>query len=438
MSFKTISAILRGDWLLSPEYVQQHTALLVNMLNGDFAALQDDRDENAGITEIAHAAAGAPAVYKVRPYTAASDLPAGSIAVIDIIGPVTKYGGMCSFGSADHAATLNRMASAPNVAGIILNIDSPGGQVSGTSMLADAITAAKTKKPVVAFVDDGMAASAAMWFGSAASELFITKNSAVGSIGVFTTLMDLYGYAEKMGLKVRDIYAPESSDKNGEHREALKGNDEPIKARLSEIATNFHSTIKGNRAGKLTSDEWKTGKMFNAKDAQRIGLIDGVKSFDQVISRTNQLIQTKNKKMENNAIAFAAIMAVAGITEIAVTDNGFVLQENDLNAINAALENNASVVEGLNNTIAERDASITALQERITALESADQAATVAAQATQITELTEKIATLEKKPAANFTSTNKPADDLATAGKNKYHTKYDDEAAAIREARGEA
>jgi protease-4 len=61
--------------------------------------------------------------------------------------------------------------------------------------LSDAILEARKQKPVVAIIDDGIAASAAMWIASAASEIYLTKKTdQVGSIGVYTTLADWYSY----------------------------------------------------------------------------------------------------------------------------------------------------------------------------------------------------------------------------------------------------
>ena len=71
------------------------------------------------------------------------------------------------------------------VAGIILDVDSPGGEVSGTPELSSKIFNLRGKKPIVAIANSLMA-SAAYWIGSAADEIVITPSGMAGSIGVLS------------------------------------------------------------------------------------------------------------------------------------------------------------------------------------------------------------------------------------------------------------
>lgn len=404
MSFKTASAILRGAWLLDKGWTQAHLPLLVSVIkgNGSFSSMFSGDEKRVEDVEpkkvLSHSAAS---VYGVSYYTDVSKLPNGSIAMLDISGPITKYGDMCSYGSVDHTATLNRLANSPNVSGIILNIDSPGGQVAGTTMLADAIKAVGSRKPVVAVIDDGIAASAAMWVASAANEIYVTKKTdQVGSIGVYTTVADWYSYFESEGLKVRDVYAPQSTEKNGDYREAIAGNDQPLKDDLKMIADQFISTVETNRAGKLTSNEWNTGKMFYGKDAKKIGLIDGIKSFDQVVKRMDQLIQQKQTNSNSYNMAFEKTLTAANAESFEVVEGGFLLSEENLNAIEASFAAHDAQVATLNSTIAENAVVIEGMNATITANNE-----TIVANNARIAELEAEVAKLKAAPAASLTST---------------------------------
>jgi protease-4 len=378
MSFQTASAILRGRWLIDQSWTESNLPLILQMAEGkavDFGEEKNEAQEPVRMSSRANAAA-----YKVGYFTDLSKLPDGSIAVLDIVGPVTKYGDLCSYGSVDHATTISRLANSPNVSGIVLNIDSPGGQVDGTSMLADAISAAAGKKPVVALIDDGMAASAAMWIASAASEIYVSqKTDMVGSIGVYSTIADWYAYAKSQGLPVRDVYAPQSTDKNGSYRAAIDGNDTPLKNELSVIADEFIKTIRQNRAGKLTSDQWTTGAMFYASQAKKIGLIDGIKSFDQVAGRMNSLIKERQQKSNslkmNYQKTFAAAQIAAGEAPEQINE-GLWFTESQVASMEVAFTNHESVqqlqkteltslrdeVSGLKESATAKDAEIAALK----------------------------------------------------------------------------
>lgn len=339
------------------------------------------------------------AVYSVRPRTEINSLAFGSIAMVNIAGPVMKDDVECGgYGMATLAQLVTRLGNADNIAGIIINLDTPGGQAYGTSMLADAIKAADAKKPVLSLIDDGMAASAGMWIASAGREIYLTKKtSKVGSIGVYTTIADFnQHYQDYWKLKVKDIYAPQSEDKNKIYHDALEGNDDELKADLAVLAQEFIETISVNRGTRLKSDVWNTGKMFYAKDALKIGLIDGIKSFEQVIDRMTVLIKSDKSSSKNSSnnmankneapvVAFKRTLAAAKADAFAVTDEGFVATEENLNNIEAALaagETAAADLATANTTIATHVATI------------ATHEATIETQAARIAELENEVAEL--------------------------------------------
>jgi protease IV len=418
MSFKTVSAILRGRWLIDKAWAQTHMPLVARLMKGEAVDLGTDRDETIEPKVLSHKAG---VVYEVSYYTDLTRIPPGAIAMITMAGPITKYGDMCSYGSVDHVATLHRLNDAPHVKGIILNIDSPGGEASGTAMLADAIKNVARNKPVIAMVDDGIAASAAMWIASAALEIYVTqKTDMVGSVGVYTTIADWYGYLEKEGLKVRDIYAPQSTEKNLDYIEALAGNDELIKAELKVLADEFINTVKTNRAGRAKGDGWTTGKMFYTKDAIRQGLIDGQKTFNQVVNRMDALIKQKESTKNNSIMVFEKTLTAAKAESFEVVEGGFLLTEENLNNVEAAIAlhstevaNHATEIAGLNTKL--EDQSLQA-QQAVAELATAN--ATIATKETEIATLNARITELESK-TEDPKQTKKDADETAKKVSNE-------------------
>lgn len=398
----THSAILRGRWLVDKAWADSHMPLVFRLLKGEAVDFGGDKklyhddsedDQEAKRPElISHKCAGN--VYKVRPYSDLSTLQNGSIALVTLEGPMMKRGGMCSYGMVDQAQLINRLASSPNISGIILSIDSPGGQADGTAMLSDVIKNARSSKPVLAMIDDGMAASAAMWIASAAHEIYVTQpTDQVGSVGVYTQIADwATHYKEFFKLPVTDIYAPQSTDKNKDYRDAINGDHSGIEEDLSVLADQFINTVANNRAGKVKGDSWKTGKMFYAKDAQKIGLIDGLKSFDQVVSRMNSLIKSNSTNSNKNTMAFEKTLVAAKAESFAVTDEGFVISEEQLNNVEATIASQETAVASLETA----NATIADLNNQVTALNTATVAAaeTNSTQAARITELEAEVAEL--------------------------------------------
>lgn len=228
-----------------------------------------------------------------QPFTNGEVVTSGSIGLLVIKGGLVKESDHeCGVvGTMEMAEHVKAMA-ASGVSAIIIDIDSPGGQVDGTATLADAIKNAPV--PTIAVVNDGMACSAGYWIASAADTIYATHaTSEVGSIGVYATLADFSKYYEEMGVRVDDVYAEQSTEKNNGYRDWKAGNAYTFQKRLTGVASEFINVVKANRAGKLTdaADPFK-GAVYAAKEAQAIGLIDGIKSMDAVLAElsTEKLI----------------------------------------------------------------------------------------------------------------------------------------------------
>jgi len=111
------------------------------------------------------------------------------VALLEIVGPMTKYGSsFAPLGAMLQTRRNLRAALAdPKVRAAVLRIDSPGGTTTGTDDLAAEVLTANQKKPIVAYGEDLMA-SAAYYVASQAEEIVATKATEIGSIGVFTVV----------------------------------------------------------------------------------------------------------------------------------------------------------------------------------------------------------------------------------------------------------
>jgi protease IV len=437
MNYSTISAILRGRWLIDTSYAETQLPLIVGMIKnhqvnfayrGENLAQNEQKQTEATLM----ATVAGKAVYKVGKWTEMTSLPDGTIAFVDLVGPVMKYGGMCSYGSIDHANILRKLDNAPNVSGVILNVDSPGGQVDGTTLLADQVKA--MGKPIIAMVDDGLMASAAMWIGSAANEIYATKKSdSFGSIGVYATLYDWNAYLKKEGIPVHEIYAPQSEEKNKDYRDALNGDYSGMKDDLRQIADTFIETISENRPKAVSQkDKWSKGGMFNAKEATKMGLIDGIKSFEQIVDRISTLASkfSINKKQNTmSAGAFQKTIAAAKVDAFEVVENGFLLSEEAINNIDTELATLATQVEDLTSAAEQSRiafANVEAANTEITGQRDAAQA--------RVTELESELSTLNAATIAPI-NTARSEDEFGADPEAKYMTSVDVEAARLRARR---
>jgi protease IV len=210
------------------------------------------------------------------------------VAIIPIIGSMTRYGGMCSHGSEDVASWIMEANAMPNISSIVLEINSGGGEVDGTEMLGEVVR--QSKKPVVAYVA-GMAASAAYWVASQCAEIVMESatTSEVGSIGVLSMHVDSSAYYEAEGHKITILRSDGSEDK------ALFNSVEAlspkivatVKADLNRIRGTFIKTVKKGRpaidAGVFT------GKMFAGTEAIKLGMADKIGYLGDAVKRADAL-----------------------------------------------------------------------------------------------------------------------------------------------------
>lgn len=138
---------------------------------------------------------------------------AGDVAVIPIIGTLVQRSDWMSesSGMVGYGRIASRFAAAlddPNVREIMLEIDSPGGEVAGAFDLADGIYAARGTKPILAVASE-LAASAAYLIASAADEIVVPRTGYVGSVGVVAAHYDYSKQLEKRGVAVTLLYAGE-------------------------------------------------------------------------------------------------------------------------------------------------------------------------------------------------------------------------------------
>lgn len=299
-TFRTLSALLNHTWAIEPISADAHLPLVEAYLSGKLAGVSLLTEEEAnrpigfGVSSegerlaLRDDGAGEEA-WTGRPF-ANPNLPAGTVAVLDIRGVIMKEGLCWSYGTEDYAQALRDVYDNDRITGAVLLVDSPGGQLAGTPTLFDQVI--RPEKPTVGVVQDGMAGSAAYWFLSGCNHIFATqKTDQIGSIGVFVRLRDNTKQLLDAGIKELNIYANLSSDKNRPYRDALSGKPDLLKAELDQAARFFRLAVEEGRAGKLNlaAGDPFTGSVYYASEAIQIGLIDGFGDLNAAVAKVSEL-----------------------------------------------------------------------------------------------------------------------------------------------------
>lgn len=172
------------------------------------------------------------------------------VAVIEVFGSLIHRSRGMSFGSGLTSFEQLRgefdAAMADNsVKAIVLQMDSPGGEVSGAFDLADVIFNARGRKPIVAVVED-LAASAGFLIASSADEVVTTQTAEIGSVGVLIVHIDQSEANALMGFKVTHVF--EGARKiDGTPHAALEGEAlASIQSKLHDVMEIFVSKVSRN------------------------------------------------------------------------------------------------------------------------------------------------------------------------------------------------
>ena len=223
----------------------------------------------------------------------------GSVAVIPLSGFLTQKATMFSmlFGGTSVQAFAREVVAAmadSSVTAVVMDVDSPGGEVFGVTEAAGQIRAARGTKPLVA-VANPMAASAAYWLASQADEVVVTPSGVAGSVGVFSTHLDESKALEQAGLAVKFIsYGRRKVEGNSAEplsEDALAS----IQARVDDAGRQFEADVaKGRRvsAAKVHSD-FGEGGLLTASQAVESGAVDLVATLDEVVA---QLVDGRKPK----------------------------------------------------------------------------------------------------------------------------------------------
>lgn len=213
----------------------------------------------------------------------------GGIAVLPILGPIMRrpswLSQACGFTTYQSITdSLIDLATMQEVRGVLLEIDSPGGEASGCSDAAELMRKVRlqTGKPVWAIAND-CACSAAYALASSASRIWLTRTAEVGSIGVVCAHIDQSARDEKVGLKWTYIFAGEHKTHGNPHEPLAAEAYAAAKRDVDDLQTMFVKLVSQHR--KMTPSAVRATKAdtFRGNAAVRVGLADRVGTFDECI-----------------------------------------------------------------------------------------------------------------------------------------------------------
>jgi len=209
----------------------------------------------------------------------------GSKAHVPIHGPIfakpnilTEWLGIGTVLS-DVVGDIQAVLDNPDIESILLDIDSPGGTVTGINEAANFIKASSKQKPITAYVG-GVGASAAYWLASAADEIVLDATSRVGSIGV------VVAYPNPQGDDDGYVEIVNSASPNKRPDISTKEGKSVVTKELDDLADVFIATVAENRgvsSNNVVSNFGQGGVLVGQK-AISAGMADRLGSFEELMA----------------------------------------------------------------------------------------------------------------------------------------------------------
>lgn len=210
------------------------------------------------------------------------------ILILPVVGGLYHRGDSLDAmsGAESYTNLTNQIVSAlddKEVKGILLDIDSPGGEATGCFEFADTVLDARKKKPIWA-IANGSAFSAAYAIASSASKLYVTPSGGVGSIGVVYIHRDVSKMLEMAGIDVTMIYAG-SHKVDGNPYEPLPPDvRDGIQSSVDGRYQDFIKLVAARRPMSLKQIRDTQADVFDASRSVELGLADEVASFSKVLA----------------------------------------------------------------------------------------------------------------------------------------------------------
>ncbi len=220
-----------------------------------------------------------------RPYQLTPD----GIAVIPVLGTLTNrtFGLAAMSGLASYVRLgeqFDQVAVDPQVRGVLLEVDSNGGQAGGVFDLADRIAALRGVKPVYAIASEACL-SAAYALACGAERLFVTQTGAVGSVGVVAVHVDQSGADQKAGLHFDYVTAGDRKADANPHAPLTDEARATLQTEVDRLYGLFVGLVARNRGLTEAQVRGQQAGVFFGTNAVAAGLADQVGTIDTALAQ---------------------------------------------------------------------------------------------------------------------------------------------------------
>ncbi len=221
------------------------------------------------------------------------------IAVIHVEGAIVTGGiDFNTAGSGGIVKNINKARDDENVKGIILRVNSPGGDVYASSMITNALEEFQsTGRPVYTSMGD-IAASGGVWVTTTSEEIWAEDTTLTGSIGVYSIVPDVSPLENWAGINYDGV----SMTKAGDIYDLSRGMNEELNKQFRENTENFYrefvTKVAKNRNMEYSEVlKFAGGRIWRGDRALELGLVDKLGSLDDAIDSMVTKLELEDYKV---------------------------------------------------------------------------------------------------------------------------------------------
>ena len=230
------------------------------------------------------------------------------IAIIHVEGAIVPGNiGFNTAGSGGIVKNINKARDDKNVKGIVLRVNSPGGDVYASSMITNALEEFQsTGRPVITSMGD-IAASGGVWVTTTSEEIWAEETTLTGSIGVYSIVPDFSPLEKWAGMNYDGV----SMTKAGSVYDLSRGMNEDLNKQFREntenMYKNFVTKVANNRDMEFSDVlKFAGGRIWRGDTALELGLVDKLGSLDDAVASMASKLELEDYRVfsYNNEVEF--------------------------------------------------------------------------------------------------------------------------------------
>lgn len=215
------------------------------------------------------------------------------VAIIPLSGEITLDSSSGLFSTSqvasatDFADSLKKAQDDPNIKGVIIEINSPGGGVVASEEMAKSLK--QFSKPKVAWIRE-VGASGAYWTATSADYIIADPLSITGSIGVIGSYLDFSGLMQKYGINYDQLIAGQYKDTGSPYKNLTADEKKLLQSKIDLMHEYFINEVAKNRNMSIYQvRKLADGSFYLGLEAKDNGLIDELGGKTEAINRIKKL-----------------------------------------------------------------------------------------------------------------------------------------------------